>query len=148
MELDQNILTAFSGLISDSFTLLAGFVAIGIPLSLQIAEKYSEKHGNNYLVLHLLDSKYTNPRQITIAAIMYVFLAFSLKVIDSTNVDFILFNTYWFKYIIPSLLIILLVWFVLLFTSVCTFYLWLYKKLTTPAIDTIHELCEIPNKRR
>lgn len=65
--------------VSDSFTVLVGFVAIGIPLSLQVISRATEKYKSDYLIKYLSSWKFVTPNFIYWASIIYIFLALIFK---------------------------------------------------------------------
>lgn len=66
-------------LISDSYTLIVGFVAIGIPLALQIAVNASEKFDNSLLAKRLTTGWIINPIVLIVLSTIYVCISLSIK---------------------------------------------------------------------
>ena len=65
--------------ISDTFTLIAGFVAIGIPISVQIVEKAAQRYKSEYLVKHLSSWYWFTPARLILISLGYIALAFLIK---------------------------------------------------------------------
>lgn len=61
--------------ITDSFTILVGFIAIGIPLSLQVVSRATERYKSDYLVKYLSSWRCVTPQSIYWASISYISLA-------------------------------------------------------------------------
>ena len=62
----------YSGLISDTYTLLAGFVAIGIPLAIQAIEKSVNKYDSTYLIKYMASWNGGSPKIFLYASLIYV----------------------------------------------------------------------------
>lgn len=65
--------------ISDSFTVLVGFVAIGIPLSLQVISRATEKYKSDHLIKYLSRWKLVTPKRIYWVSIFYFIFALFFK---------------------------------------------------------------------
>ncbi|MGC3875350.1 hypothetical protein ACPF7Z_19055 [Halomonas sp. GXIMD04776] len=72
--------------IDDSFTVLVGFVAIGIPLSLQVISRATEKFKSEHLINYLSSWKWVNPKRIYWASIFYFIAALMFKSLLPSNV--------------------------------------------------------------
>ncbi|MFM5755674.1 hypothetical protein ACET52_12700 [Aeromonas veronii] len=81
----SDILANYINIVSDTYTLMAGFVAIGIPLSLQFAGQASEKYDNATLIRYYSSSKYASPTIIMIISVLYILSSLLLKVISNNN---------------------------------------------------------------
>lgn len=73
--------------ISDSFTILVGFVAIGIPLSLQVISKATEKYKSDHLIKYLSTWKCVTPKIIYWQSIIYCLLALVFKSLLPPNFE-------------------------------------------------------------
>lgn len=69
----------------DSFTILVGFVAIGIPLSLQVISRATEKYKSEHLINYLSSWKWITPKRIYWASIIYFILALFFKSLIPRN---------------------------------------------------------------
>jgi len=76
-------LESVSDLISDTFTLLAGFVAIGIPLSIQVVEKAAQRYKSEYLIKHLSSWGWFTPTVLVTGSFIYIVLALLAKYLIS-----------------------------------------------------------------
>jgi hypothetical protein len=76
-------LESVSDLISDTFTLLAGFVAIGIPLSMQVVEKAAQRYKSEYLIKHLSSWYWFSPTVLVSGSFIYIVLALLAKYLIS-----------------------------------------------------------------
>jgi hypothetical protein len=76
-------LESVSDLISDTFTLLAGFVAIGIPLSVQVVEKAAQRYKSEYLIKHLSSWYWFTPTVLVSGSFIYIILALLAKYLIS-----------------------------------------------------------------
>lgn len=72
-------LESVSDLISGTFTLLAGFVAIGIPLSIQVVEKAAQRYKSEYLVQYLSSWGWFTPAVLLTGSFIYITLALIAK---------------------------------------------------------------------
>ncbi|MNB95648.1 hypothetical protein D3C81_575460 [compost metagenome] len=81
----SDILANYINIVSDTYTLMAGFVAIGIPLSLQFAGQASEKYDNATLIRYYSSSKIASPTIIMVTSVLYILSSLSLKVISNNN---------------------------------------------------------------
>lgn len=70
--IDPHVVREF---IPHSFTLIAGFVAIGIPLGVQAVSRAVEKYKSEYLVSYLTSWKGLTPARIYWIAVVYVLLS-------------------------------------------------------------------------
>ncbi|QDP02212.1 hypothetical protein [Thalassotalea sp. PS06] len=77
MDLLENIVV---NLLSDTYTLIVGFVAIGIPLALQMAVNASEKYDNALVIKRLTTGWIINPITLILFSTIYVTLSLSLEV--------------------------------------------------------------------
>lgn len=69
----------YSSVISDTYTLIAGFVAIGVPLSLQILANAAEKYDNAVLVTRIVSGRVVTPKRIIVLSVFYVCFSFLAK---------------------------------------------------------------------
>ncbi len=114
-------LKSIGGLISDTFTLLAGFVAIGIPLSVQIVEKAAQRYKSEYLIRHLSSWNWFTPPRLVSVSLIYILLALLAKYFISIECE---------KYIVP---LYIFIWFLILyfFTLLLVIGMWYRHLLTT-----------------
>jgi hypothetical protein len=73
--------------ITDSFTVLVGFVAIGIPLSLQVISRATEKYKSAHLIKYLSSWKWVTPKRIYWACIFYIVFALIFKSLLPSNIE-------------------------------------------------------------
>jgi hypothetical protein len=78
MDLLENF---FENLLSDTYTLIVGFVVIGIPLALQIAVNASEKYDNALVIKRLTTGWVITPVSLIVCSTIYVIFSFSLKLL-------------------------------------------------------------------
>lgn len=126
-----------SGLISDSFTLIAGFIAIGIPLAIQTLEKSASKYNSQYLIRYATQMGLVTPGRITLATVLFVLAAIFMK----------LFGSYYFtnyQNVYCYLSISLLAFFASIFIIVGLWYVRIYRVIGKSDIGLISEL---ENKR-
>lgn len=85
--LELEMTSKFVNVVSDSFTLIVGFVAIGIPLAIQIAGQITEKYDSSLLAKRLTQGAFVNPISLIVVSIFYIFLSIFLKatVIDGSS---------------------------------------------------------------
>ncbi len=128
-----NLITV-QGMISDTFTLIAGFVAIGIPLSLQVIQRASEKYKSQYLISHLSRIWFISPQFLIGTTLVYVFLSMSLKYvnIECSRDTFIFFLLGWSVVLIFSLLIV----------SITIWYFWVLKSIKKNSMELFDELSQ------
>lgn len=72
-------LSALRELISDTYTLIAGFVAIGIPLSMQAVERAALRYKSPHLVTYLSSWRWITPARIIWLSFGYVALSLLVK---------------------------------------------------------------------
>ncbi|MGI2897110.1 hypothetical protein, partial [Vibrio alginolyticus] len=80
----------FRGVVSDTYTLIAGFVAIGIPLALQFAGQASDRYDNALLAKRLTAGKVITPNTLIVLSVFYITSGILLKVLcdpDSPIID-------------------------------------------------------------
>ena len=65
---------AICRLVTDTFTLVAGFVAIGIPLSMQAVERAAQRYKSEHLVEFFSTWRWVSPGRLIWLALGYVFL--------------------------------------------------------------------------
>jgi len=73
--------------ISDSFTVLVGFVAIGIPLSLQVISRATEKYKSDHLIKYLSSWKCVTPKRIYWVSIIYIVFGLIFKSLLLSNIE-------------------------------------------------------------
>jgi len=74
--------------ITDSFNVLVGFVAIGIPLSLQVISRATEKYKSDHLIKYLSSWKGVTPKKIYWVSIIYIVLALRFKSFLPSKVEY------------------------------------------------------------
>lgn len=119
---ELDIVSNFVSVVSDTFTLIVGFVAIGIPLSIQIASGITEKYDSSLLAERLTKGSFVQPTSIIVASIIYIFLSIYLK---ATVKDGTSHLSQELETILVSILIIIFFWTV---TAATWFYLRLYRR--------------------
>lgn len=67
------------GSVTDSFNVLVGFVAIGIPLSLQVISRATEKYKSDHLIKYLSSWGVVTPQLIYWVSIFFIICALILK---------------------------------------------------------------------
>lgn len=127
-------LVSVKALVSDTFTLIAGFIAIGIPLSLQVIQSASEKYKSPYLIKHLSSYYFISPAFLIVNTLIYLLVSIA------------------FKYLLPEqpnkeFSYVLLGWaacFIFLELLLCTsiWYLWIFKAIRKSAGDLFDDLSE------
>ncbi|QNF16670.1 hypothetical protein FT669_05570 [Aeromonas jandaei] len=133
MKILSEILSNYINIVSDTYTLMAGFVAIGIPLSLQIAGQASEKYDNATLTKHYSAGNFISPRIIITLSMLYIASSISLKLISNKNdVDSIAVS----ELLVVSSVIL----FILVMISSTIFYLNLYLGLLKTTAQQIPRL--------
>ncbi|WP_370256260.1 hypothetical protein, partial [Marisediminitalea sp.] len=117
----------FKDVVGDTFAVIAGFVAIGIPLALQIAHAISEKYDNPLIIKRATSGSFVTPTRLVVLTILYLILALLFKVLVS-NVE---------EGYEPFILNLLekTVWILFIVILLCTaiFYIRLYRKTLQPA---------------
>ncbi|MFT4739614.1 MAG: hypothetical protein ACI9L9_000387 [Marivirga sp.] len=73
--------------ITDSFTVLVGLVAIGIPLSLQVISRATEKYKSDHLIMYLSSWKWVTPKRIYWVSIFYILFGLMFKSLLPLNVE-------------------------------------------------------------
>lgn len=71
--------------VTESFTVLVGFVAIGIPLSLQVISRATEKYKSDHLIKYLSSWKWVTPQRIYWASIIFIVFGLFFKSLLPTN---------------------------------------------------------------
>lgn len=119
-------LPKLTNVISDTYTLIVGFVAIGIPLAIQIAGQATEKYDNSLLAERLTQGLFVNPVRLIIISVLYIGLSIYLKLTtDAQPSDIPLSDA---KLLITFLLCIL---FFITLVSAGWFYIRLYYRSLT-----------------
>lgn len=136
-----NISWQFEKVIGETFAIIAGFVAIGIPLALQIAHAISEKYDNPLLIKRAASGSFITPVMLVVVTIAYLSLALVFKIISvKTEGGEELFALIVFEKIILLLFTLILFW-----TAV--FYIRLYRKILEPAHSFLPKLLQLRKKR-
>ena len=73
------------GSIADSFAVLVGFVAIGIPLSLQVISRATQKYKSDHLIRYLSSWGVVTPKRIYWVSIFYFIFALVFKSLLPVN---------------------------------------------------------------
>ncbi|QUI69603.1 hypothetical protein [Pseudoalteromonas sp. M8] len=134
----------FHSIIGHTYTIIAGFVAIGIPLSIQFSAQYSDKHDNALLSTRLTRGKYVNPKSILSLSFLYMALSLyyltfasskhSSLSISSTHLDIL-------KFSLPAL-------FAVLICFTFYFYWRLFKKITVKSSLQIQNYLQLDVKQK
>ncbi|RBW42584.1 hypothetical protein DS885_15240 [Psychromonas sp. B3M02] len=124
-----SFLPELTNVISDTYTLIVGFVAIGIPLAIQIAGQVTEKYDNTLLAKRLTQGLFVTPVSLIIISVLYIILSMTFKL----NTDF------------PSNDIKLLMSFLLctLFPIIFISASWFYIRLYYRSITETERYCKI-----
>lgn len=127
--------------ISDTYTVIVGFVAIGIPLALQIARVDSEKYSSRLLAKRLTTGRIVNPVSLVCLSVTYILLSFILKLTKSTeNTYFNNDNYYLFNELQDVFTIALFIAFILTTIASGWFYIRFYFRVTTTSDSYISHL--------
>ena len=132
----------FRGVVSDTYTLIAGFVAIGIPLALQFAGQASDRYDNALLAKRLTTGKVITPNTLIVLSVFYITSGILLKVLcdpDSPIIDG--------KYQIVLTLISIGL-FVITIVSSSWFYFRFYRRILKTTSQYIPELLKINPSRK
>lgn len=102
--------------ISNSFTVLVGFVAIGIPLSLQIISRAAERYKSDHVINHLSNWKFVTPKTIYWVSILYIvlaliFSAFIPQKCEDLHSGYVQFSAWFLIILFLAVLIVVGVWF-------------------------------------
>lgn len=102
--------------ISNSFTVLVGFVAIGIPLSLQIISRAAERYKSDHVINYLSNWTFVTPKTIYWVSILYIILALIFSAFVPQKCEGIYLGSIqyfaWFLIILfLSVLIVVGIWF-------------------------------------
>ena len=121
------VISNFYNVIEYTYTLLVGFVAIGIPLAIQIAGQHSERYDNKLLSKRLVEGKLVTIPVIVICSVIYILLSLTYIQATSNNAgDFPLSQSV--KFSINFSLALLFIFIIL---SSTIFYIRFYKRSTT-----------------
>ena len=139
MELFSNFFSEldFKVVVSDTYTLIAGFVAIGIPLSLQFAGQASDRYDNAILAKRLTTGRVVTPNTLIVLSILYIISGMLLKILfkeKSTVVD------EQYQYILTAISMSL--FFITIIFS-AWFYLRFYYRILKTTDEYIPELLSI-----
>lgn len=110
--------------ISDTYTLIVGFVAIGIPLALQISGQESEKFDNPILTKRLTSGMIVNPVSLISISVLYVIFSYTIKLLSSNSSSII--SNYSTELNTSSLIL-----FLITITGSGWFYLRFYLRVTS-----------------
>ncbi|MDT3296073.1 hypothetical protein Q4Q57_13075 [Shewanella sp. SP2S2-6] len=120
--LELGIVSNFVNVVSDTFTLIVGFVAIGIPLSIQIASGVTEKYDSSLLAERLTKGSFVQPTSIIVASIIYIFLSLYLKTTVKDS------SSHLSQELVTNLVTLLLFIFFWTVTAAAWFYIRLYRR--------------------
>lgn len=123
----------FSGLISDTYTLLAGFVAIGIPLAIQTIEKSVNKYDSKYLIKYMVSWNGGSPKIFLYASLIYVLWSLNFQYFGGSLQES-------FCTVHSILSIITLVYFSVLFLFVVLWYARIMKLVGMDEKELISQL--------
>lgn len=135
-------ISEFHSIIGHTYAIIAGFVAIGIPLSIQFSAQYSDKHDNALLSTRLTRGKCVNPKSILCLSFIYIAISlYYLSFVSGENSFLYVNNTHLLciKFSLP-ILFIALMWF--------TFYFYwrLFKNITIKSSNQIQKYLQIDRK--
>lgn len=121
------VISNFYNVIEYTYTLLVGFVAIGIPLAIQIAGQHAERYDNKLLSKRLVEGRLVTIPVIVICSVIYILLSLTYIQATSNNEgDFPLSQS--IKFSINFSLALLFIFIILCSTI---FYIRFYKRSTT-----------------
>jgi hypothetical protein len=135
-------ISEFHSIIGHTYAIIAGFVAIGIPLSIQFSAQYSDKHDNALLSTRLTRGKWVNPKSILCLSFVYIAISLYYLSFASDEYSFLYVNNMHLlciKLLIP-ILFIALMWF--------TFYFYwrLFNNITIKSSNQIQNYLQIDRK--
>jgi len=124
---DVNLLSANG----ETYTIIVGFVVIGIPLALQNVKNDADNYNSKILVNRFTSGSIVSPLTLVILAVIYIILSFSAKGFPKENIYFPYIN--------------LILFCLFLITTVCSgyFYIRFYKRVTTSSESYISRLLNI-----
>ena len=133
----------FHSLIAHTYTIIAGFVAIGIPLSIQFSAQYSDKHDNALLSTRLTRGKYVNPKSILCLSFLYMALSLYYLTFSSSEYSFLSLSA---THLDILKLCLPIIFAALIF---CTFYFYwrLFKKITVKSSLQIQSYLQMDVKQ-
>ncbi|GCF89625.1 hypothetical protein [Shewanella sp. M-Br] len=73
------LVSNYMSVVSDTFTLIVGFVAIGIPLAIQIAGQVTEKYDSSLLAKRLTQGAFVNPISLILISTLHIFISIFYK---------------------------------------------------------------------
>lgn len=125
---DVNLL----GANGETYTIIVGFVVIGIPLALQNVKNDADNYNSKMLVNRFTSGSVVSPFSLVIFSVCYIILSFSAKGFPKENIYF------------PYINLILFCLFFL--TTVCSgyFYIRFYKRVTTSSESYVSRLLNLP----
>ena len=135
-------LIRFTSIISDTYTLIVGFVAIGIPLAIQISGKLSEKYDNPLLSKRLTHGLLITPISLIIISVSYISISLVFKVIVENN------SPHYISHYSDTIFIISSILCFLFFTTLLSagwFYVRLYRRSITKTGSIINSFLMIEN---
>jgi len=122
-----------------------GFVAIGIPLAIQVAERSSERYDNNLLVEKLTKGAFVTPIRIISLSVFYIILSQLIKL--SLDDSFLpLHKDIVTPFINKGVIIAGLIFTIILISS-AWFYIRLYLRVTSPTTEYIEQFLQL-NKNK
>ncbi|WP_394200300.1 hypothetical protein [Shewanella waksmanii] len=131
--LEFDVASKYANIISDTFTLIVGFVAIGIPLAIQIASQVTEKYDSSRLAKRLTQGVLVNPVSLIITSIIYILLSILFKANQSKG------NSLLPSVIETVLVIVLIITFCLTIVAAAWFFIRLYFRVMDPTEDYIRD---------
>jgi hypothetical protein len=134
----------FRGVVSDTYTLIVGFVAIGIPLSIQFAGQAAEKYDNPFMAKRLTTGKVVNPVTIIFSSIFYIIISFLTKSIDRryTGIDLV-----FIELSRKEVEGFLLLFFLLTIIISAWFYVRLYFRIVSSSTDKINSFLHLEQSK-
>lgn len=127
-----------NSIISDSFTVIAGFIAIGIPLAVQFANKATEKFENPLLAKQYTTGSVASPVTLMLLSFLYIVLALFYKLVFDIQEEQV---THPLKLHLALALIVIFSIIVLLSLS---FYVRLFSRATQKSSIYIGKLLKFP----
>jgi hypothetical protein len=134
----------FRGVVSDTYTLIVGFVAIGIPLSIQFAGQAAEKYDNPFMAKRLTTGGIINPVTIILLSIFYITISFLTK---SIHPKYIVIDFVFIQLSRKEIEGFLLLFFLLTISISALFYIRFYLRIVKSAKDKINDFLLLEQSR-
>ncbi|WP_100912500.1 hypothetical protein [Pseudoalteromonas spongiae] len=121
------VISNFSSVIEYTYTLLVGFVAIGVPLSIQISGQHADKYNNSLLAERLVRGRVvTIPRVIFLSVFYLISSLVYLQALNENGGDFVIPENIKFTFELSLFFI---------FFTILTFTSWFYYRFYRRSIE-------------